>query len=282
MSNDLNSRDLNSNELKSIDSDRDRQFNRDKQLNNENKRNKKLKLAFNITLIAIFTGLLTFLGIKFGPKLTELARKPDELRKLLNSYGPAGVIVFIGIQVLQVVVAAIPGEIVQIAGGYIYGTVPGTLYSLTGIVLGSVIVFFAARLLGYPVVKLLVSEKQLEKFSFMLNNSKSDAAMFILFLIPGIPKDILTYIAGLTPVRPLRFFVIITIGRLPALLGSSYIGHNTQMGNYGVVIAVSAIAVVLFLAGLVFKDKIIDWTHRLIKKDKDAEPYNNLGKSGDN
>ena len=78
--------------------------------------------------------------------------------------------------------------------------------------------FYAARLLGYPLVRLLVPPTQLEKFSFMLSSSKSEAAMFILFLIPGIPKDILTYIAGITPVKPLRFFVIITIGRLPALL----------------------------------------------------------------
>lgn len=265
MSNELNSSDLKNSELK-----------QDKPKADENQNRKKSKLAINIALIAAFIGLLIYLGIRLGPKLTELAKNPDELSEMLNSYGSTGIIVFIGIQVLQVVVAAIPGEIVQIAGGYIYGTVFGTLYSLTGIVLGSVIVFFAARLLGYPVVKLLVSEKQLEKFSFMLNNSKSDAAMFILFLIPGIPKDILTYIAGLTPVRPLRFFVIITIGRLPALLGSSFIGHNTQKGNYGVVIIVSVIAVVLFLAGLIFKDKVIDWTNRLIKRDKDAESDGNI------
>ncbi len=230
---------------------------------------KKRKLVFYIILIIPFVALLIYLGIRFGPGLTELSRKPEEFRELLNSYGWTGIIIFIGIQILQVVVAAIPGEFVQIAGGYIYGTIFGTLYSLTGIVLGSVIVFFAARLLGYPVVKLLVSQKQLERFSFMLNNSRSDAAMLILFLIPGIPKDILTYIAGITPVKPLKFFVIITIGRLPALLGSSYIGHHTQLGNYSVAIIVLVAAIILFMAGLIFKDRIIEWTNKLIKKGKE-------------
>ena len=209
---------------------------------------------------------LIYLGIRFGPRTTELASKPEELKDMLSSFGWKGILVFIGFQVLQVVVAAIPGEFVQIAGGYVYGTIAGTLYSLAGIVTGSVLVFTIARLIGYPVVKLFVTPKQLEKFSFMMNSNKSEAAMFILFLIPGIPKDILTYIAGLTPVRPLKFFVIITIGRLPALLGSSFIGHNTQKGNYGMVIAVSAVAVALFAAGLIFRDRIIDWTHKLIKK----------------
>ncbi len=228
-------------------------------------KSKKQKLIIYIFLIAVFLCALIYLGIRFGPRITELASKPEELKDMLSSFGWKGILVFIGFQVLQVVVAAIPGEFVQIAGGYVYGTIAGTLYSLAGIVTGSVLVFTIARLIGYPVVKLFVTPKQLEKFRFMMNSNKSEAAMFILFLIPGIPKDILTYIAGLTPVRPLKFFVIITIGRLPALLGSSFIGHNTQKGNYGMVIAVSAVAVALFAAGLIFRDRIIDWTHKLIK-----------------
>ncbi|NMA34724.1 MAG: TVP38/TMEM64 family protein [Clostridiaceae bacterium] len=230
--------------------------------------NRKKKAALYIILIITFLAVITYVGIRFGSGLTELARKPEELREWLNSFGWKGVIIFIGLQVLQVVVAAIPGEFTQLAGGYLYGTFFGTIYSLTGIVLGSVIVFYAARLLGYPLVRLFVSEKQLDKFRFMLNNSKSEVAMFILFLIPGIPKDILTYIAGITPVRPLRFFVIITIGRLPALLGSSFIGHNTQLGNCAVVIAVSAAACILFLLGVFFREKIVNWVHRLIKGEK--------------
>lgn len=236
---------------------------------------KKWKMAFYIISTAAFLAAVTYIGIKFGPKITQLARNPEELREWLNSFGWKGIIIFIGLQVLQVVVAAIPGEFTQLAGGYLYGTFFGTLYSLAGIVLGSVIVFYAARLLGYPLVRLLVSQKQLEKFGFMVNNSKSEAAMFILFLIPGIPKDILTYIAGITPVKPLKFFVIITIGRLPALLGSSFIGHNTQLGNYGIVIAVSAVAAILFFLGLFFRDRIINWTHKLIKRNKEPDSGGN-------
>ena len=219
---------------------------------------KKLKLVLNIVLIAGFLTLLVFAAVRYGPEITKLASKPEQMREVLNSYGWKGVLIFMSIQLIQVVVAAIPGEFVQLAGGYIYGTWLGTLYSLTGIVAGSVIVFFIARLLGYPIVKTFVSQKNLEKFDFMMNNSKSEIAMFILFVIPGIPKDILTYIAGLTPVKPLRFFVIITIGRLPALLASSYIGYNTQKGNYLIVVILSVVALVLFAAGILLKDRIID------------------------
>jgi uncharacterized membrane protein YdjX (TVP38/TMEM64 family) len=119
-----------------------------------------------------------------------------------------------------------------------------------------------ARLLVYPLVKLFVSPEHLRKFNFMINNDKSEIGMLILFLIPGIPKDILTYIAGITPIKPLRFFVIITAGRLPALLASSYIGSSTQKGNYGIVIMLSAAAVMLFTVGILLKDKIINRIHK--------------------
>lgn len=232
-------------------------------------KSKKLKLTVYILLIAAFIGILVFLTIRFGNRFTALAKKPEELRILLNSYGWKGILVFIGLQVLQVVVAVLPGEFFQFAGGYIYGTWLGTLYSLTGITSGSVLVFFTARLLGYPLVKLLVSPAYLEKFGFMINSKKSEAGMFLLFLIPGIPKDILTYIAGITPIKPLTFFAIILIGRFPALLASSYIGSSTQKGNYAMVIILSVAALVLFAAGILFKDKILDKMHRISCCDKD-------------
>lgn len=234
-------------------------------------KSKRIKLVFYIILIVAFVGLISYLVIRFGSEITELAREPESLAGLLNSYGWKGVLVFIGMQILQVVVAAIPGEFVQIAGGYIYGTWLGTLYSLTGIVLGSVLVFFIARLLGYPVVRLFVSTKQLEKYSFMINSKKTDAAMFVLFLIPGIPKDVLTYIAGITPVRPLKFFAIITIGRLPALLASSYIGSSTEKGNYVIVILLSVAAVILFFVGILLKDRIINMVHKITGNDSEPE-----------
>lgn len=220
-------------------------------------RKEKLKLVLNIVLITGFLALLVFATVRYGTEITRLARKPERLRVVLNSYGWKGILIFMLIQLVQVVAVAIPGEIVQLAGGYIYGTWLGTLYSLTGIIAGSVLIFLVAKLLGYPIVKIFVSQKNLEKFDFKMNNSKSELAMFVLFLIPGMPKDLLTYIAGLTPVKPLRFFVIITIGRLPALFASSYIGYSAGKGNYLIAVILSAAALVLFGAGVLFRDRII-------------------------
>lgn len=232
---------------------------------------KKWKLAGNIGLIVIFLALIVLATVKLGPYIGQLAHEPGKLKEWLDSFGWKSIPVFIALQMLQVVVAAIPGEFVQIAGGYVYGTFLGTLYSLIGIVTGSVLVFFVSRLLGYSLVRMFVSEKNLEKFEFMMNSSKSEMVMFMLFLIPGMPKDILTYIAGLTPVKPLRFFLIITIARFPALLASSYIGSNLQQQNYLAVIILSAAALVLFVAGILLKDKVIGKVQRMIHKAEKAE-----------
>ena len=202
-------------------------------------------------------GVLVFVTIRFGPELTRLVSNQDKLREWLRSYGYKGAAVFILLQVLQVVVAAIPGEVVQLAGGYVYGVFPGTALSLAGILIGSIIVFYVSRFLGFSLVKTFVSEKNLQKFEFMMNHPKSEVIMLVLFLIPGIPKDVLTYIAGLTPVKPLRFFIIITVARFPGLFGSAFIGANWQKGNYTAVIITSVLAVVLFTAGLLLKDRII-------------------------
>ena len=214
-------------------------------------------------VIVLVLGLLVFASIKYAPALTRLMSKPEKFKEFLDSYGTASALVFILLQALQIVIAVIPGEVVQIAGGYAFGTFFGTVYSVTGTVLGTLVVFFATRLLGYSLVKTFVPQKKLEQFDFLMNNPKSEIAIFILFLIPGIPKDALTYIAGLTPVKPLRFVLIATIARFPGLWGSAYIGANLQEKNYTAVWILSAASLVLFAIGLLTKDKIIDKLHRL-------------------
>jgi len=216
-----------------------------------------------VIAVGIAVGLLVFASVKYAPELTRLMSKPERFKEFLDSYGTASALIYILLQALQIIIAIIPGEVVQIAGGYAFGTFLGTFYSVTGTVVGMLVVFFATRLLGYSLVKMFVPQKKLERFDFLMNDPKSEIAIFLLFLIPGIPKDALTYIAGLTPIKPLRFILIATIARFPGLWGSAYIGANLEKKNYLMVWIFSAVALVLFVAGLLLKDRIIDWVHRL-------------------
>lgn len=225
-------------------------------------------INLNIILVTLFVGTLAFLTIRFGPEVTRLVSNPQQFRDYLLSFGQWSAVVFMLFQVVQVVIAVIPGEPVQLAGGYMFGTFWGTIYSTIGITVGYIIVFFAVRLFGYPLVKKLVSEKEFEKFSVLINSPKLEATIFLLFLIPGIPKDILVYIAGLTPINPIIFFLIITIARTPAMIGSSYIGAKIQTSEYLNAIIVSVIASVLFVFGVIYKDKIIALTNKYFHRVK--------------
>jgi uncharacterized membrane protein YdjX (TVP38/TMEM64 family) len=220
---------------------------------------KKFNRSFwiNFIFVILIVALLILLSIKYGPEITRLASNPKKFREFILSYGQLSTLVFVLFQVIQVVIAFIPGEVVQIAGGYIYGTLLGTLYSLIGITIGCVIVFFTARLFGYPLVKQLVSEKDLQKFYNLINSPGSEFVIFLLFFLPGLPKDVLVYICGLTPVKPLQFFIIIIAARLPAMVGASFIGANIQRENYYAAIVITVISCILFVVGFVFKDKLI-------------------------
>jgi uncharacterized membrane protein YdjX (TVP38/TMEM64 family) len=225
-------------------------------------------IAVNIILAALFVGSIVYATIRFGPELTKLVSDPHKFREYVLSFGPWSAVVFMFFQVLQVVIAVIPGEPVQIAGGYIFGTFWGTVYSTLGITVGYIIVFASVKLFGFPLVKKFVSEKELEKCSALINSPKLETTIFLLFLIPGIPKDILVYIAGLTPIKPVLFFIIITFARFPAMLGSSFIGAEIQSSQYLIAIIVSVIASILFVLGYIYKQRIIDFVHLRFSKEK--------------
>ena len=227
---------------------------------------KSILLILKIILLSLFLLAMIFITVKYMPFFTQQIKNPDQFKELLTSYGHVNIIVFLGFQVMQVVIAAIPGEIVQITGGYVYGTILGTIYSIIGITIGSVIAFFISRLLGYSLIRLFISQEKLERLYCLIDSPKSEIIMFVLFLLPGVPNDMLTYIAGLTPIKPLIFFAISIVGRFPALMITSYIGANVQKGNYVTVAIVTVTAGVLCLVGLLTKDRIVAFLHKIAHK----------------
>jgi uncharacterized membrane protein YdjX (TVP38/TMEM64 family) len=232
---------------------------------------KNNSIVLNIALAAVFLGTLAYLTIRFGPEFTRLVADPGKFREYLLSFGPWSAVIFFLFQILQVVIAVIPGEPIQIAGGYIFGTIGGTALSVLGITTGYILVFLMVRIFGFPLVKKLVPEKDHQKFISLLNNPKMEATIFLLFLIPGIPKDVLVYIAALTPIKPLLFFVIVILARLPALIGSAFIGARIESGDFSVVIIVSIVAVILFVLGFIFQKKLIDFVQKHFHKN-DGKP----------
>jgi uncharacterized membrane protein YdjX (TVP38/TMEM64 family) len=173
---------------------------------------------------------------------------------------------FVGLQIVQVVVFFIPGEVVQIAGGFAFGLWWGTLWSVLGILAGSLFNFGVGRLLGRPFVEAVFGVERTRRVEAATAGGRAAAGFFILFAIPGIPKDVLTYAAGASRLEFGSFLAVSTLGRLPGIIGSAYMGSAVFDQDYLAAIIVVSIASVLFAVGLVFHRQIHEAVALLISK----------------
>jgi uncharacterized membrane protein YdjX (TVP38/TMEM64 family) len=217
----------------------------------KNNRTKLIKIASIVLLI----GVMVWLTLQIWPFINSLRNEASRaaFQKEITEKGVWGWFTFFGIQVLQVVVALIPGEPIELLAGVIYGTFGGLLTCLAGVLLGTVIVFYGVRLLGYSFVNAFVEGEKLSKLNFLKNTKRLELITFILFFIPGTPKDVLTYFAGLTPIKPLRFFIISTLARIPSVITSTIVGDRLSEGRilesviiFAVTAAVAAIGIVVY------------------------------------
>lgn len=182
----------------------------------------------------------------------------EKLQKLLMSLGPYSSAVFVLLQVLQVVAAPFPGELTGVVGGYLYGQVFGFLLSTLGLTLGSWVAFELASILGRPFVEKYVSREVLEKFKFVTTNTGTFIC-FLLFAIPGFPKDYLCYVLGLSRMRLSTFLIVSTIGRLPGTYLLTLQGASLRSQEYTVAFIFAAISAVLLLLAYLYRAQLFHW-----------------------
>lgn len=214
-----------------------------------NTRDRKLLLRNGI-LVILFVTVLAFISIQYGPAVLGLLSNMDRFRDAVLSFGRLGLLVFVLFQIAHIIVPFLPGELVQIGGGFLFGVGFGTLYMLIGTVIGTVLVFYISRVLGYPIVRIFVKEDKMVQFTGLMSSRRVEIILLLLFLLPGVPKDTLIYIAGLTPVKALRFICISILARTPGLIGSAYIGANLQQRDYKTALVLVIISCLLFLVGV--------------------------------
>lgn len=205
-------------------------------------------------------------------ELWQLFSSTAGLREWVASTGALAPLAFVAVQALQVVVFVIPGEVPQIAGGYLFGPWLGTLLSLGGILVGSAIDFFLARLAGKPFVRALFPGDQVDRIGRLLDTRGARVAFFLLFLVPGIPKDILCYVAGLSPMRFPFFAGSSTLGRLPGIVGSAIIGDAAAARRWPLVIGLGAAAVALFAAGWLLREPVQRWIEKVAGRRRPHDP----------
>ena len=216
-----------------------------------------------IVLILFFVGM-SIIAYFLSGDIYSLIKDPALLKEWMSVFGSFEVLIFILIQAFQVVIFIVPGELVEIAAGFLFGTTLGSIYSILGIALGSAASFIIARFLGYDFVRWVVPEQMFNRWDVFINEEKrGGTVLFLLYFIPGTPKDALAYFAGITPVSYLKFIFISMFARLPAIVFSAYIGANIEQKNYTTALTVSVIAGIAFLIGFIYRDRIIRWLYQL-------------------
>ena len=200
--------------------------------------------------IAIFLLLSAAVGWFIGRPLVRFASRPEEFRLWVDGHGLLGMAAYVGMVFLQVVVAVIPGEPLEISGGYAFGALRGSVLCLLGGVLGSVAVFALVRRFGRELVEIFFPKEKIESLRFLQSSPKRDLLFWIVFVVPGTPKDLLCYFAGLTDLSWGKWLLICSAGRLPSIITSTVGGSAVGGRQYLFAILVFAGTMALSAVGL--------------------------------
>ena len=240
------------------------------------KMDKKTKLKiFKITLFVIAVIILTIITIYLFPVIRNLSTKEGQIafkQKVTNS-GIYGILLLFIIQVAQIFLFTLPGEPIEILAGMCYGWFWGTIFIMLSSAIIASLIFLLVRIIGKQFVYDFSDEEKIKKIEnnkIFQNPKKIELIIFILFLVPGTPKDLLTYLSGLLPIKLRRFVVISTIARIPSIVTSTIAGANIAVGDWkkGIFLYILIVAVVLiavFIFNKLDKDKTTEEAIKGIK-----------------
>lgn len=197
------------------------------------KRNKTIKIIIFIITIIILIGCTIYLY----PIMKELLKTEgrENLKIKIQRNGPNGILLLLGLEAAQIFLPILPGEPIEILAGMCYGTFGGLIFIMLSVFIVTAMIFFMVRKFGRDFVYTMVSKEKIQKIenSKLFTHPKQiEYIMLILFLLPGTPKDLLTYLAGLLPIKPTRFIVIATLARFPSIISSTYAGATLINGNW--------------------------------------------------
>lgn len=197
-----------------------------------NKKQKILKIIIILIVLIFFIYLAKEFFPLFKELLTEEGR--NNFKITIEGLGFKGIFVILGLMCVQIIIPIFPGEPVEVLSGMCFGSIKGLIIILFGVFISSIIIISLVKVLGKKFIYTFVKKEKIEKIEnskFFKNKKKIDILIFLLFLIPGTPKDILIYIAALLPINIYRFLVISTVARIPSIISSTIAGNNLASGN---------------------------------------------------
>ncbi len=247
-------------------------------MNDLEKKEKRLAIARIIISVSVI--IIMIIGtIAFLPMISKISNEETRIdfKNDVANMGLKGVFVVLILQILQIVVAVVPGQPMEIISGMLYGTWGGMLLCLVGILIGTTIVFYVVRKIGVSFIELFFSKEKIEELKnkkVFKNPAKFELLVFIIFVIPMIPKDIFIYVAGLTPVRPKRFIFLATLSRIPSLFITVFAGNSLSQGSFTTAVILVAAFLILGIIGYYISSK----AQEKIERKAQEESIENINK----
>lgn len=209
-------------------------------------RKRKLLAGISISVVLLLMVLLTLFVCRWLNSFSQ-----EDFREHVRSFGVLAPLVMLALQILQVFIALIPGEIVESAAGYVLGPWMGTAVCYAGIAFASALIFVLTRRYGVKLVEVFVSREKIKQLRFLNTEQKRNALIFLLFFIPGTPKDLLTYFVGLTDIRLRTFLLLSMAARIPSVITSTFGGYLLGQERYIGAVILYGITGTLSLLGMV-------------------------------
>ncbi len=216
----------------------------------------KNKRIINIIFFVVALVFIAAVSWIVGRPMLALASEPEKFRLWVSKSGFLGELGYVGMLVFQIVFAIIPGEPFEIVAGYAFGAVKGTILCLVGTTLGSIVVFVLVRTFGKKIVETFFSLDKINELKFLKNSKKRDALSFLIFLIPGTPKDILVYFLGLTKIDFVMFLMVVSIGRIPSIVTSTVGGSALGSQKYILAVITFVVTIVISITGYLIYQKL--------------------------
>lgn len=189
--------------------------------------------------------------------MIRFVSEPEAFREWVDSHGWFGRLAFLGMMIFQVVIAIIPGEPLELGAGYAFGAVEGTLLCIAGTTLGGIIVFLLVKTLGIRLVEGFFPIEKIRSLRFLNDPKKRNILTFIVFFIPGTPKDLLCYFVGLTDMKLPTWILISAVARIPSIITSTVSGSALGSQRYLVAVVVFTVTLAVSAIGLLIYQKII-------------------------
>lgn len=216
----------------------------------------KQKKIISVIVLVLFLGFSALVAWFIGKPMISLVSEPEKFRGWVESRGNWGRFIFIGMMMFQVLIALVPGEPLEIGAGYAFGAAEGTILCVIGVTLGSLLVFGLVRRFGIRLVEVFFDTGRIRQLKFLQNEKRLDLITFLVFFLPGTPKDLLTYFVGVTDIKASKFMLIVSMARLPSIITSTVGGSALGIKRYELAAIVFGVTVVISLLGLFIYNRI--------------------------